>query len=246
MSDDLSQRPDSSAAPHSAAEPGEPPTRDELAPPPLAPPAFQPPPLAPPPFEPPVVAAPPFAAPPFAAPPFPPPPFAPVPNAPHLFTDQFRVPRGRPVLGGSLWVFGAVLWAYVVMGEWVLRFDLPEAWGALVVLASYGLAWFSCVEHLRAPADRWRKLTPGALGLVLFVILILLVTSLFGTTRQSVVGGVTLLLWFFAAAFYMLGRRLTGRPRVIQPRRRTAATVALWLVSGLGTIASLGSIMSHT
>ena len=249
MSDDNSLPPNpsaapQSAAPHSAAPHSETSVRDELAPPPLGPPPFQPPPLGPPPFEPPVIAA---AAPPhFAPPPHPPPPFVPVPNAPHLFTDQFRGRRGRPVLGASLWIFGAVLWAYVVMGEWVLRFDLPEAWGALTVLATFGVAWFSSVEHLKAPADRWRKLTPAALGLVLFVILVLLVTLFFGTARRSVVGGITLLLWFFSAAFYLLGRRVTARPRTLQPRRRVAITIALWLLSGLGTIASLGSIMSHT
>lgn len=234
MSDDTSQRPDPSAAPPA---PSPPPVEPEpqLLPPPH-PQAFAPPPFAPPPVEPP----------PFGPPPNPPPPFAPVPNAPHLFTDQFRGQRGRPVLGGSLWVFGAVLWAYVVMGEWVLRFDLPEAWAALVVLASYGLAWFSAVEHLTTRADRWRKLAPGATGLVLFVLLVLFVTVTLGTSRQSIVGGITLLLWFFAAAFYILGRRVAARPRVVRPRRRVAATIVLWLVSGLGTIASLGSIMSHT
>ena len=239
MSDDTSLRPDPNAAPQEETA-----TRDELAPPPLEPPPFQPPPLAPPPFEPPAIAAP--APPHFAPPPNPPPPFAPVPNAPHLFSDQFRGRRGRPVLGGSLWVFGAVLWAYVVMGEWVLRFNLPEAWGALVVLATFGLAWFSSVEHLTAPADRWRKLGPAALGLVLFVSMILVATLLLGSPRQSIAGAVTLLLWFFSAAFYMLGRRVTARPRVVQPRRRVAITIALWLLSGVGTIASLGSIMSHT
>jgi len=238
MSDDISQRPDPSPDPSPVPpEPSPPPgeLEPQLLPPPH-PQAYAPAPFAPPPVEPP----------PFAPPPNPPPPFAPVPNAPHLFTEQFRPRRGRPVLGGSLWVFGAVLWAYVVMGEWVLRFDLPEAWGALVVIASYGVAWFSSVEHFTNRADRWRKLAPGAAGLALFVILILLVTLLFGTSRQHVIGAVTILLWFFAAAFYILGRRVSARPRVVRQRGRLAATIVLWLLSGVGTIASLGSLMSHT
>lgn len=149
------------------------------------------------------------------------------------------------MFGASLWIFGALLWAYLVVGEWVLRFDLPEALGALVVIGAYGVAWLASVRDLTAPADRSRRLVPGGVGLGLFVVTVLFVTLLFGTTRQSIVGAITVLLWFFSAAVYIAGRFVTARPRVKQTRTRVAATVVLRLLVGLGTLVSVASILSR-
>lgn len=206
---------------------------DETAPPPSAPPPTAPPPTAPPPF---------------APPPGPPPGMAPapplsVPIAPVDLVPRFR--SGYPVLGASLWIFGALLWAYVVMGEWVLRVGLPEVLGALAVIAAYGLAWLSSVRHLTAPADRWRKLLPGGVGFGLFVATIFAVTLLFGTARQSVAGAITVLLWFFSASVYVAGRYVTARPRVTQTRARVAATVLVRLLVGLTTLVAVASTLSH-
>lgn len=210
---------------------------DEIAPPPGAPP-----PNAPPPFAPPPIAPPPFAPPPFA--PAPPPPDM-APPAPPAFALEIPTRRGHPVLGASLWIFGALLWAYLVVGEWVLRFHLPEGVGALVVIAAYGTAWLSAIRDLTTPADRWRRLVPGGAGVGLFVAMLLFVTLLFGTTRQSVVGAITVLLWFFSAGVYITGRYVTARPRVARTRARLAATIVLWLISGLGTLVFVASTLRH-
>lgn len=209
---------------------------DEMAPP-SAPPPHPPPPSAPPPF------APPAELPPRMAPPSQPPPgMVALPPATDLAPTARR---GHPVLGASLWTFGALLWAYVVMGEWVLRFQLPEAMGALTVIAAYGLAWLSAVRDLNTPADRWRRLLPGPIGFGLFVLTVLLVTLLFGTTRQSIVGAITVFLWFFSAAVYIAGRYVTARPRRPRTRARTVATVVLWLISGVGTLMFVVSTLSR-
>lgn len=206
---------------------------DEIAPPPGAPPPGAPPPFLPPPV----------APPPFAAPPHPPPGMA--PPMPHAFVPEVPVRRGHPVIGASLWTYGALLWAYVVLGEWVLRFNLPEGMGALTVIAAFGVAWLSAVRDLKTPADRWRRWVPGVAGFGLFVVTVLLVTLLFGTTRRSIVGAITVMFWFFSAAVYIAGRVVTARPRVARTRARTAATVLLWLVSGLGTLVSVASTLSN-
>lgn len=224
---------------------------DEMAPP-SAPPPHPPPPSAPPPDAP-ALAAPPsqpppdMAPPPFGPPSQPPPGMAPPGMAPPPPATDLALTarRGHPVLGASLWTFGALLWAYVVMGEWVLRFQLPEAMGALTVIAAYGLAWLSAVRDLNSPADRWRRLLPGPIGFGLFVMTVLLVTLLFGTTRRSIVGAITVFLWFFSAAVYIAGRYVTARPRRPRTRARTVATVVLWLLSGVGTLIFVVSTLSR-
>ena len=201
-----------------------------VTPPPNPPPHFAPPPNAPPAFAPPALAPAPVAAPPLEQPPFDPAPFA----------TPARARRGRPVLGASFWIFGALLWAFVVMGEWVLKFELPEAFAVLAVLTTAGIAWFSATRHLK---QRSQQVAPAALGLGLFVVT-LIFSTMVSTHRRSVEEGVAVLLWFFSAGIYFLGRYLTARPRQGRAALPLAATIAFWLMAGVGTLGSLMSILA--
>jgi len=213
----------------------------EQEPPQLLPPPFAPPPMTPPPNPPPHFAPPPNAPPPFAQPaPMVAPPLEPPAFEAAAFAAPMRTRRGRPVLGASLWIFGALLWAYVVMGEWVLKFELPEAFAALAVLAAAGMAWLSATRHL---TQRPQQLTPAALGVGLFVVT-LIVSTMVATHRRSVEEGVAVLMWFFSAGVYFLGRYLTARPRETRTSWPIAATVAFWLMAGVGTLGSLMSILT--
>jgi len=174
----------------------------------------------------------------------PPPVAPPLPDVP--FETLVRADRGHPVLGPSLWTFGALLWAYLVMGECVLSFGLPEAVGAVMVLLAYGLAWFAAVPDLTAPANRGQKLVPGCIGLVLFIVTLFFTTTLFGTTRRSHIAFITLLLWFFSATMFLLGRRWTVRTRTRRQRWPVAGTVLLWIISGLTTLVALASTLSRS
>lgn len=148
------------------------------------------------------------------------------------------------MLGASLWIFGAVLWAYVVMGEWVLRFDVPEGVGALVVLGAYGAAWISSVRDRTTPAGPWSSWLPGGIALGSFMGT-LLVTLVFSSPRPGTQAAITVMLWFFSAACYIAGRSVAVPRRSARTRARTAVTVVVWLLSGLATIVSLASTLSH-
>jgi hypothetical protein len=80
----------------------------------------------------------------------------------------------------------------------------------------------------------------------LFVTTLFLAATLFGTSRRSHIAGITLLLWFFSATMLLLGRRWTLRAH---SRRRlrwpVAATVVLWVISGLVTLIALVSTLSR-
>lgn len=177
--------------------------------------------------------------PPFGPPLAPPPPFPPFETLPQLRP-------GHPVLGPSLWTFGALLWAYLVIGECVLSFGLPEAVGFVLVLLAYGIAWLASMPDTAAPANRWQKLAPGVTGLALFITTLFFAATLFGTSRRSHIAGITLLLWFFSATMLLLGRRWTLRAH---SRRRlrwpVAGTVVLWVISGLVTLVALVSTLSR-
>lgn len=157
-----------------------------------------------------------------------------------LAASAFRVRRERPVLGPSLWIGGALLWAYVVMGEWVVTIELPEVLGWLVVLLAYAVSWVFAVRRL-AP-ERRRALfvvTPGVLGLVWFVFVVFFISSLLGSSRRSVVAGITVMLWFISAAMFGAGRQLTAKRRTKLEGWPRAGVAMLWVVAGLGTLVSL-------
>ena len=132
------------------------------------------------------------------------------------------------MLGASLWIFGALLWAYLVMGEWVLQLSLPESVAILVVILAYGIAWFTSGRGLITGAGRWKVVVPGIAAVVLFVMTLLVVAGLFGSSRRSTVAAVTISLWFFSASMYVLGRHLRARPRVTRTRWQAAGTIVLW------------------
>lgn len=171
----------------------------------------------------------------------PPPGFPPpgVDTLPSVMPEALGRRRGSPVLGASLWIFGALLWAYVVMGEWVIHLSLPEGLAVLIVAIAYGLAWVTSGRGLGEGAGRWKVVVPGIAALVLFFVILLLVAGLFGSGRRSTVAAVTVCLWFFSAAVYVLGRHLRARPRVTRSRWQAAGTIVLWIVSGLMTLVSL-------
>lgn len=152
----------------------------------------------------------------------------------------------RLLMGASLWTYGALLWAYVVMGEWVLGAKLPEVLGLGVVLMSFGLAWSASVRDARrAGADRWKLVTPGVTGLVLFALTIALASLLFASSRRGSVAATTVGLWLFAAAVYAAGRVLTARRKAKLSGWQLARSIALWVLSGLVTLVSMLAALSR-
>jgi hypothetical protein len=182
--------------------------------------------------------------PPPAEPMAPPPPVEPAFQS--LPLDPWVRPRRvqRPLVGVSLWCFGALLWSYLVAGEIVVWTAVPEALGVLAVLGAFAIAWFHGTSQMpRTP--QMRSLLPGIIAFLAWIITLVLSTAVFNTGGRKNAEMAALLLWCFAVGVYALGRHLTAlNPLSLSPRARTAGIV-LWLIVALATLMAGVNIISY-
>jgi hypothetical protein len=159
--------------------------------------------------------------------------------------DTFRLRRvPRPLVGVSLWCFGALFWSYLVVGEIVVWTAVPEVLGVLAVMGAFGLAWYRGTSQMpRLP--QWRWLLPGIIGICLWLVTLLMSTAMFSTGGRSKAELAALLLWSFAAASYALGRRLTALDRVALSPPARAGRIAFWLIAGIATLLAGVNIISY-
>jgi hypothetical protein len=181
------------------------------------------------------------AAEPFAPPPPIEPPFQRLPPDPWVRPQRVQ----RPLLGVSLWCFGALFWSYLVVGEIVVWTAVPEALGALAVLGAFGVAWYHGTSQMpRAP--HWRILLPGIIAFFSWLITLLVSTAVFSTGGRKNAELVALLLWSFSATAYALGRRLTALNQVSLSTRARAGRIALWVLAGVSTLMAGVNIVSYS
>jgi hypothetical protein len=148
--------------------------------------------------------------------------------------------RGRPLLGPSLWIFGVLLWAYVVLGELVVTLDFPEPLAVLLVLSALASAWWFSVGRRDSGT---RRIAPGLIAIGLWAGVLALAARA-ESGRSKTVALVTIVLTLFALLSFALGRYLT-RVRPPATKLRRAGRVALWLISALVTLVTLASSMSR-
>ena len=175
------------------------------------------------------------------------PPTEPLPAPPPFQDlDPWIRPRRiqRPLVGVSLWCFGALLWAYLVVGEIVVWSAVPEALGVLAVLGAFGVAWYRGTSQM-PPTSRFRILLPGIIAFVSWLVTLVMSSALFDTGGRKNAELAALLLWSFSAAAYALGRHLTAlTPVPLSPGAR-AGRIALWLIAGLATLMAGVNIISY-
>lgn len=150
----------------------------------------------------------------------------------------------RPLVGATLWCFGALFWSYLVAGELVVWTAVPEALGVVAVLSAFGLAWHRATSQM-PQAPRWRWLLPGIIAFFAWLIALAMSTAVFSTGGRKEAELAALLLWSFAAASYALGRRLTAQHDVpLSPNARTGR-IGLWLIAGIATLMAGVNIFSY-
>ncbi|HKO52106.1 MAG TPA: hypothetical protein VJV79_30560 [Polyangiaceae bacterium] len=176
-------------------------------------------------------------------------PIAPPPPAPLLQgfpLDPWARPRRvpRPLVGVSLWCFGALFWSYLVVGEIVVWTAVPEALGVLAVLGAFGVAWYRGTSQMPA-APRWRVLLPGVIAFCSWLVALLMSAAVFSTGGRKNAELAALLLWAFAAGAYALGRRLTALNRVSSSPLERVSRIALWVIAGLATLMAGVNIISY-
>jgi uncharacterized membrane protein SirB2 len=154
-------------------------------------------------------------------------------------TTVYR-PDSGPFFGQTLWIFGAFLWGYVVIGEFVTNLGLPELSGVVALLGVLALAVLRALETARANRARWlRQVGPVAAGILLFTLIVLLALSL-ATSVAVKPGALSVALWFVAAFALFAGRYWTRRDR---PRRKLGVwDYFAWAMSGVATLVALLSV----
>ena len=157
----------------------------------------------------------------------------------------FRPRSTHAVLGPSFWVFGALSWAYVVIGELVVSLGLPELLGALIVLSSTGYAWVVASGLGEGARFAPKQLLSLLFGCVLFFFLVVFAVSLLGSHSRSQASAVTLLLWFISVFALLLGRRLTPREPPLRSTGDRLRTTAIWTFAVIGTIIAMVSAMGR-
>jgi hypothetical protein len=158
------------------------------------------------------------------------------------FSRALRPPR--LVLGPGLWIFGALLWSYVVLGQFVVK-DFPEGIALLTLALVVGVTYAAAVrDSLRAvPAEpsarRRRWLWPGVAAFGFWLGTTLLVTAVGKSSNANLDAPITLLLLALSVLAIILGRRFThpGRPK--RSLGKLALFIAAWLLAALATLAAL-------
>lgn len=149
----------------------------------------------------------------------------------------------RPIVGASLWCFGALFWSYLVVGEIVVWTAVPEVLGVLAVLGAFAVAWNRAVSQM-PQAPRWRWLLPGISAFFVWLVALAMSSAVFSTSGRKQAELAALLLWSFAATCYALGRHLTAQHRVALSRNARAGRIALWLIAGISTLLAGINILS--
>jgi hypothetical protein len=168
------------------------------------------------------------------------------PSFPDFPLDPWVRPRRiqRPLVGVSLWCFGALLWSYLVVGEIVVWTAVPEALGVLAVMSAFGLAWYRGTSQLPR-ASRVRILLPGLIAFCSWLVVLVMSSAVLNTAARKDAELTALLLWSLAASAYALGRHLTALNRVPASRLERASHIALWAIAGLATLMAGVNIISY-
>jgi len=149
----------------------------------------------------------------------------------------------RPLVGVSLWCFGALFWSYLVVGEIVVWTSVPEVLGVLAVVGAFGLAWYRGTSQMpRAP--HFRILLPGIIAFFSWLVMLAMSTAVFSTGGRRNAELAALLLWCFAASVYALGRHLTALKRVPLSTPARAGRIACWVIAALATLMAGVNIIS--
>jgi hypothetical protein len=157
----------------------------------------------------------------------------------------FRQQSDHWLLGPSLWTVGALSWAYVVVGEFVVNLRLPEAIGVVLVLASMLATWAHAVRLREGAWFSVRKLGPLFLSLLLFLGFLFVVVSVLGSRSRGQTSAVTVIVWFVSVFAFLLGRRWTALPRYDQTKNARIRTIAAWMLSGFASCVAMISAMDR-
>jgi hypothetical protein len=154
--------------------------------------------------------------------------------------SPFQAPRvPRPVVGPAMSVFGALLWTFVVAGQFTTSWmsGAPLGEGAAIAMVFFGtlVAWFLAVRRSQiVPVSGrgalfGRALAIGAMAFGLFVAVVLGATFLGAVSSQNHDLVIALALLALSAVASFMGPRVTAPVRAARTHSAQLASVALWI-----------------
>ena len=165
---------------------------------------------------------------------------------------DFKARETRPVLGPALWLFGAMLWAYVIVGQLVVEEGFPEMLGLLGLLFVIGVTWFFAIERSFSedpptPETRLARIVrPFALAFGLWLLTTLLSTVIGMSTFGNLDSAITLTLWSFSLIPFFVGRRMTGGRAASIDKSRRPLGILLWIGAALVTVVAPMSLGTNS
>lgn len=145
-------------------------------------------------------------------------------------TAQPSMPTKPKVIAPTLVIYGAAFWAYLVLGELVVRLDFSERFAFAALLGIFIRHCYSATERATYKGA-FQRFIPGVLATLLWLVTLFVSAAVLGTSSRSSVAAVTLLLWFFAIAIYSIGRILSDGPPPTEPKLTWRSGKRWWKVS---------------
>lgn len=175
------------------------------------------------------------------------PPIEPPADAPPQLDATPLGPRPRPLLGPALSVFGMLLWAFVVAGQfttsWMFGTPLGQGTAVSAVLVTTFAMWIASLRRSRivAPPRRsthlfWRAVGVSVIAFLMFVVCLLGATfaGAVASRNHDLAIAVTLVIISTSAA--IAGARLTSPTAPERTHGQRFALVAAWIAGALLTL----------
>ncbi len=162
----------------------------------------------------------------------------------------------RPVIGPALSVFAALLWSFVVAGQFTTSWSTGAPLGqgaavALVLLATLA-AWITSVRRSRIVMPPLRTINLvgrgigiAALALVLFLLCLFAATVAGNTSSRNHDVLIALVLVALSAASAIGGPRLTSPTRPERTHGQRFALVVLWITCVLLTLVAGADLVAN-
>lgn len=155
----------------------------------------------------------------------------------------FATPKkARPILGGAVWTYGALLWAFVIFGQfttsWGLSTPLNQTAAIVIVLIIMSIAWIKSLRHgsIAAPGN----IAGRALGILMLSFTFFGVTWVLSIIGGAMTGKMSGLVPFCLVGVALLsvifGARMTSPIKLERSHGQRFASVVMWI---LGTILTL-------
>jgi hypothetical protein len=170
----------------------------------------------------------------------------------------FAAPRRASLLGAGVFVFGVLLWAFLIMGELTTSYGpgkhgmlVGEALAVAFVLATSAAAWGAALRRSFAttpPSSPMATYARGAfvavLALVLWLLVLFCATALGKAASKSLDGPITTVLLIVSVAAALGGRRKAGLGGAASTSRQRLIARLLWAGAGLLTFVAFIEVLA--